>query len=283
MSAVATQPSIDDRDWSKLTFGERLRQLEVEGYVVLPDLLSPEQLEKLREETAKLKTVPRDYSDKQQGCGDIQFAGGAITELNGHPPTIAFLEQVFGDEPVVMSYGYGRSDPGHPGISLHTDGQPYGSKIFGFNHSCPVLIRVLYYLDDLTPDVSPFRVVPRSHLSLHAEADPYQRYESHPEEVIVTLKAGSAVLINYKVFHGNFPNTGNRSRRLMAIAYRPAWAGPTGDVETWDPEDVAKVPPAIRRFFKDRNERNVDINVGNKPPGMKSEAPGISPSRWSLP
>ena len=88
--------------------------------------------------------------------------------------------------------------------------------------------------------------------------------------------------VGYKVFHGNFPNTGNRSRRLMAIAYRPAWAGPTGEVETWDPEEVAKVPPAIRRFFRDRNERNVEINVSNKPPGMKSEAPGINPSRWSL-
>ena len=258
--------------------------MEVEGYVVLPDLLSSEQLEQLREETAKLKTVPRDYSDKIQGASDIQFAGRAITQLIGHPPTIAFLEKVFGDEPVVMSYGYDRSDPGHPGISLHTDGQPYGSKIFGgYNHSCPVMIRVLYYLDDLTSDVSPFRVVPRSHLSLHAEGNPYKRYERHPEEVIVTLKAGSAVLINYKVFHGNFPNTGNRSRRLMAIAYRPAWAGPTGEVETWNPEEVAKLPPAIQRFFKDRNERHVDINVGSKPPGMKSEAPGINPSRWSLP
>ena len=125
-----------------------------------------------------------------------------------------------------MSYGYARSEPGHPGISLHTDGQPYGSAIFGYEGSVPAMVRVLYYLDDLTTEVSPFRVVPRSHLSLHADGNPYKRYESHPEEVMVPAKAGSAVLINHKVFHGNFPNIGDRARRMLAIAYRPAWAGP---------------------------------------------------------
>jgi hypothetical protein len=79
-----------------------------------------------------------------------------------------FLRALFGDEIVFMTYGYARSEPGHPGISLHTDGQPYGSRIFGYEGSCPCHVRVLYYLDDLTTEVSPFRVVPRSHLSMHA-------------------------------------------------------------------------------------------------------------------
>ena len=35
-----SSPRIDDRDWSKLMLGERIRMLEVDGYVVLPGLLS---------------------------------------------------------------------------------------------------------------------------------------------------------------------------------------------------------------------------------------------------
>ena len=31
---------IDDRDWSKLSFGQHVYQIEVEGYTVLPSLLS---------------------------------------------------------------------------------------------------------------------------------------------------------------------------------------------------------------------------------------------------
>ncbi|MAG37539.1 MAG: hypothetical protein CL878_14985 [Dehalococcoidia bacterium] len=275
-----SSPRIDDRDWSKLTFGERVRQIEVEGYLVLPDLLSADHIARLKSETAPLDTIHTDYSERQRIRGNMSFAGGAITELIGHPPTIAFLRELFGDELIVMSYAYARSEPGHPGISLHTDGQPYGSEIFGYEGSVPVMVRVLYYLDDLTPDISPFRAVPYSHLSLHADGNPYTRYESHPEEVMVPVVAGGAVLINHKLFHGNFPNTGGRPRELLAIAYRPAWAGPVKDVEPWDPADVATLPESVQPFFGDKNERRWDFHGGNKPPDMRSEAPGINASRW---
>jgi len=271
---------IDDRDWSALTLGERIRQIEVEGYFVLPNLLSAEQVAALKRETEKLQTTTVDYSVHQRGCPNIQFRGGKITELIAHPSTLAFLRQLLGDEIILMSYGYTRSEPGHPGIGLHTDGQPYGSQIFGYEGSGPQMVRVLYYLDDLTEDVSPFRVVPRSHLSMHPDANPYLRYESHPEEVMVCARAGSAVFINHRVFHGNYPNTGDRAREMLAIAYRPAWAGPIKKVESWDTEEVAKLPEDVRPFFGDRNRRDWDFHGGNKPPNMRSEAPGISPTRW---
>ncbi|MFN8488159.1 MAG: phytanoyl-CoA dioxygenase family protein [Caldilineaceae bacterium] len=281
MSITQKQTRIDDRDWAKLTLGERIYQLEVEGYLVLPDLLTPDHIAQLKVETAQLNTFAVDYSVHQQVKPQIQFTGGPITDLIAHPPTLAFLRELFGDEIVFMSYAYARSEPGHPGISLHTDGQPYGSQIFGYEGSCPWLVRVLYYLDDLTPEISPFRVVPRSHLSFHADANPYKRYAAHPEEVMVTAKAGSAVLINHKVFHGNFPNIGDRPREMLAIAYRPAWAGPTvQQVAAWDPADLARLPDTVRPLFADRNMRQWDFGGGNKPANMKSDAPGISPSRW---
>ena len=273
-------PRIDDRDWSALTLGERIRQIEVEGYLLLPDLLPPEHVARLKAETAKLETRSVDYSVHQRGCPNIQSRGGEITELIVHPPTLSFLRELFGDEIIVMSYGYARSEPGHPGISLHTDGQPYGSEIFGYGGSVPVMVRVLYYLDDLTPEVSPFRVVPRSHLSMHTDANPYKRFESHPEEVMVPAKAGSAVLINHKVFHGNFPNIGDYPREMLAIAYRPAWAGPQDKVPTWEDADLAKLPDAFRPLFADPNTRHWNHDGGNKPPDMKKEAPGMNPSRW---
>lgn len=274
---------IDDRDWSKLSFGQHVYQLEVEGYTVVPNLLTAEHLDRLRAQTTGLETFGLDYSDKQQVGPKVQFAGGAVTDLIAHPPMIRFLERLFGDEIIFMSYDYARSEPGHPGISIHTDGQPYGSKIFGYEGSCPCMVRTLYYLQDLTEEVSPFRVVPRSHLAMHAHGNPYVRYESHPEEVMVTAAAGSAVLLNHRVFHGNFPNVGDYARELLAIAYRPAWAGPVEEeVEQWSAEDVAKLPPEVKTFFIDRNTRQWDYGGGNKPANMASEAPGINPSRWEL-
>jgi ectoine hydroxylase-related dioxygenase (phytanoyl-CoA dioxygenase family) len=191
MTQLST-PHVDERDWSALSLGERIRQLEVEGYLVIPDLLDAQQRARLKAETRTLPTRAVDYSVHQQVYSNPQFRGTAIAELAAHPPMLAFLHELFGPDVVLMSYAFARSEPGHPGISLHADGQPYGSDIFGFEGSCPWLVRVLYYLDDLTRDVSPFRVVPRSHLSMHADGNPYQRFESHPEEVMVPVRAGGA-------------------------------------------------------------------------------------------
>ena len=139
---------------------------------------------------------------------------------------------------------------------------------------------MLYYLDDQTPECSPFKVIPRSHLSLHRDGNPYSRYLSHPDEMMVCCRAGSAAIINQKVFHGNFPNHGDRSRRMLAIAYRPAWAGPIDNVPDRDPENVARLPEHIRPFFRSLNTRTIDFDLPNRPDGMAREAPGISPGRW---
>src|SRR5262245_55286484 len=105
-SNLATQPRIDDRDWSSLTIGEQLRMLELEGYLVLPNLLSAEQIAALKEWTAQLPTVPASYSEHQRGHTNPHRQGGALAELPGNPRTVAFLREVFGDELIVMSYVY---------------------------------------------------------------------------------------------------------------------------------------------------------------------------------
>ena len=97
---------------------------------------------------------------------------------------------------------------------------------------------------------------------------------------MVPVKAGSAVLINHRVFHGNFPNTGDYAREMLAIAYRPAWAGPIQDVPAWDVGKLDQLPDTIRPFFADPNTRHWDFGGGNKPENMARTAPGMNPSRW---
>ncbi len=278
--AGARRPDVDD--WSALTTGERVRYLELEGYLVLPDLLTPEQIDAIGAEAAGLPLIETDYSPHKKAADDLLGHELPQTmETIALPPTIAFLERLFGDEVLFTSIAYQLCEPGHPGIAIHTDAQPYGSRIFGSLASSPVLMRVLYYLDDLTPECSPFKVVPRSHLSVHFDANPYNRFLRHEEEVMVTCRAGSAVVINQKVFHGNFPNFSDRDRRMLAIAYRPAWAGPVAEVDPWDESQLAPVPPAARRFFQDPNTRRIDYDVPNRPDDLDRSSAGIAPSRWS--
>ena len=79
---------------------------------------------------------------------------------------------------------------------------------------------------------------------MHPDANPYKRYPSHPDEVVITAPAGTAVVINLALFHANGPNTGARAREMIALSYRPAWCGPTvQDVEPWPDEVLASLPP----------------------------------------
>ena len=280
--AESTSFRVDDRDWLNLTLGQKIQQIEVEGYLVIPDILRPEQVQRLRDLTDQLETTASDYSEKQRSRGEIHFDHADFAELIEHAPTLAFLTELCGPDIIFLQSVYALSLPGHPGVSLHTDGQPYGSAIFGYLGSCPVQVRVLYYLDDLTADVSPFCVVPRSHLSMHSDANPYTRYDGHREQTVVTARAGSAVFLNHRCFHGNMPNKSDRPRRMITYLYRPSWAGPTDEkIPQWDEQRMNSVPDRLRKWFVDRNVRHgFDFHHKSKPEDMRSDPQGISPSRW---
>ncbi len=276
--STANRPNVN---WSELSTPQRIRFIELEGYLVVPNLLSQASIEEMRIELGRLPTTAVDYSENQRGFSNVQWTDSPrCIQTIAHPVMLAMLSQLFGDELICTSCAFAVSRPGHPGIAIHTDAQPYGSKIFGLQASSPCLVRVLYYLDELTPLRSPFKVIPRSHLSMHRDANPYQRYLSHPDELMVTCQAGSAVIINQRVFHANYPNYSDSDRRMLAIAYRPAWAGPIGDVPDYDPAQVAQLPPNVRPLFRSLNTRNINYDLPNRPNDLKSNALGISPSRW---
>ena len=99
---------------------------------------------------------------------------------------------------------------------------------------------------------------------------------------MVTMPAGSALFLNAKIFHGTMPNLGGHDRRLLAIGYRPAWAGPIAQMPEWKPAEVAQLPEAVQTLFHDPNIRTgSDFETPNKPPGMRREAAGLSPERWA--
>jgi hypothetical protein len=269
-----------DTDWSSLSTEQRVRSIELDGYVVFPGLLSADQMQEIRSELIRLPTTGREYSEHQRSFSNVQWTDSPATiDVIALPAMVEFLEMLFGDELICTSCAYAVSQPGHPGIAIHTDAQPYGSRIFGLGASSPCLVRVLYYLDDLTPEHSPFKVIPGSHLSLHSDGNPYCRYLSHDDEVMVTCQAGSAVIINQKVFHANYPNYSDSDRRLLAIAYRPTWAGPIGEVPDYDSDQVATLPANVRPFFRSLNTRRIDYDLPNRPDEMARHAPGISPQR----
>lgn len=273
--------NIDRTDFRGMSRAEQIRHFEVEGYVVFPSILSADTIAGLKAELAAAEMGHTSYSTAQtRSVTQPQWLSPAVAELIGYPPTIAFLTQLMGADIVFTRGFFQRTRPGSPGISMHTDGQPHGSNLFGYEGSCPRLLRVLYYLDELTASRAPFRLIPRSHLSFHAEASPYVRYKSHPEEITLLVPAGSAVVIPSLLMHGSHPNKDSVPRELVQLGYRPAWAGPIQPVEEWDAALVAAAPDVAKPFLRSLNTSGQAWEQQHKPEGMKTDAPGINPSRW---
>ena len=273
--------TVDTTDFGSFALADQIRHLEMEGFVVLPDMLDADHIARLKAELADMPMKSKPYSEYlTTGQGEPQFFSRAVAELIGHPPMVAFLKALMGPDIVFTRGFFQRTNPGSPGISLHTDGQPFGSSIFDYEGSSPRLLRVLYYLDDLIPERAPFRLIPRSHLSFHAQANPYVRYKSHPEEITLCARAGSAVLIPIDLFHATHPNTDRKPRELIQFGYRPAWAGPIQPMEEWDAEWVASAPEQAKPFLQSLNTTGNVWQLEHKPKGMQTEAPGINPSRW---
>jgi hypothetical protein len=273
--------NIDETDFSSMSRGEQIRHLEVEGYLVMPSIITPDIVASIKAEMADAEMEHTDYSTQQtRAVVQPQWTSQAVAELIAYPPMIDFLSDLMGPDIVFNRGFFQRSLSGCPGISMHTDGQPHGSTLFGYEGSCPRLVRVLYYLDDLSEARAPFRLIPRSHISFHAEASPYVRYTSHPEEITLVVPTGSAVLIPSLLFHGSHPNLDSRPRELLQMGYRPAWAGPIQPIEDWDPELVAAAPDVSKPYLQSLNTTGEQFEQQHKPAGMRSEAPGINPSRW---
>jgi hypothetical protein len=272
---------IDPTDFTTQSRAEQIRHLEVEGYVVFPKILPADLIARLKSELADIEMGHTSYSENQtRSVVQPQWHSGVAAELIGYPPMIDFLTALMGEEIVFTRGFFQRTLPGCPGISMHTDGQPHGSDLFGYEGSCPRLVRVLYYLDDLTPERAPFRLLPRSHLSFHAEASPYVRYKHHPEEITLVAPAGTAVAVPSLLLHGSHSNKDSQPRELIQLGYRPAWAGPIQPVDEWDPKLVAAAPNLAKPFLKSLNTTGFSWEQPHKPTGMRTEAPGINPSRW---
>jgi Phytanoyl-CoA dioxygenase (PhyH) len=280
---AAIRSLLDDGEpgWAAMSARERVMCLELLGYTVLPAAAETAELERCGAELARLPLDTASYSPHQRYAHNVQWRVSAnVQRLIALPAVLDFLSALFGDELVCTGCTYAITEPGYPGMAVHTDSQPYGSKIFGMQASAPRLVRVLLYLDQTTNERAPLMVVPCSHVSMHVHAQPYRRYRRHPDLRPVVCPAGSAVVIDQRVFHCVGPNVSDRARRVFAVGYRPAWAGPIAEVPELDPGDLERLAPEVRALFRSPNFRSIDFDAPNRPSDMPDDAFGLGLERW---
>lgn len=196
------------------------------GYLVIDNALTPEQVETLRgafSSVFDLANVGVEALRQQLLDVDRRFHF-----LLDNEPVIRRIEAILGTCIQLHSACAQIARPGAPDQKWHRDGPwpmdpegtPYGSL--------PGQINCGYYLDPLTEQTGPIRVLPGSHRMNRAAPD---GHPALPNEVAVYASPGQAVLFDGWLWHRRGSNTSTFDRRVCLMCYQNAWMKPR---ETFD-------------------------------------------------
>jgi hypothetical protein len=176
------------------------------GYVVARGILAPVAVDELR--AAFPPATPRSTLHVQ--VGEETPARERWLSLGEHPAVVALLRELLVDYEVWL---HGREPGKGAGAQgLHADRPPgRGYDVDG--------ITVLWMLDDFLSDNGATRVVPRSHRGAAAVprslAQPGVR---HPDEIVVTGRAGDALIFDAHLWHSGRENVTGQRRRIVQMS-----------------------------------------------------------------
>jgi hypothetical protein len=144
----------------------------------------------------------------------------AFIDLVEHPPILERHRAIFGDQTQLLQYDFLRQGPRNesfPERGWHRD--------FTFPGDTPVSINTILYLDDMTEEVGPTRVVPGSHRGT-AWPPEEKRNQPLPGEIAVYARAGDAAFINSAIWHTGGRNKSEGLRRGIYLYYGYWWLKP---------------------------------------------------------
>jgi ectoine hydroxylase-related dioxygenase (phytanoyl-CoA dioxygenase family) len=197
---------------------EQISNLDRDGFLVLPNLIPATQLEVLRQRIEEL------FEQEGESAGsEFKHEAGARRLANcvdkGEifqwaiqiPEVLAATEHILGSRYKLSSLNVRSTNPhSEADQPLHVDMNAI-SDDEGF-----WVANTIFMLDDFTPDNGATRIVPGSHLwrqrPQEVLADPFA---PHPQQILLTGPAGSAVVCNAHTWHGGTANKTAKPRRAM--------------------------------------------------------------------
>ncbi|MFI9508989.1 phytanoyl-CoA dioxygenase family protein [Nocardia sp. NPDC052566] len=208
-SGAGIDPAVADAD---------LAAVQRDGYVILPDLLTPDELDAIREAVAPLldrhgrnhfegHTTQRVYSvlNKTRTCDQIA----------DHPRVLALLDRLFLPNYLLSMLQVINILPGEQAQMLHTDDGfyplPRPRKALG--------AATIWAVDDFTADNGATDILPRSHLW-------GDRMPTGAEREPVLMRAGSCVFFLGTLWHGGGENRSAAPRLAVTAQYCEPWLRP---------------------------------------------------------
>jgi ectoine hydroxylase-related dioxygenase (phytanoyl-CoA dioxygenase family) len=196
-------------------------QLDEAGFVVLEGLMSAELLDALRARVAELYALEGDRAGEEfkqePGClrlANLVDKGAVFERVIARPEILACVGHVLGPRFKLSSLNARTALPGCDSQPLHADmGAIRDEQGYWVCNS-------VWMLDDFTPDNGPLRVVPGSHRWGRLPQDTMADLRApHPDEVQVTGRAGTVVVMNAHLWHGGHAHRASTPRTAIHAFY----------------------------------------------------------------
>ena len=210
--------------------------LDHRGFVVLPGMLSEEQMRALADayDAAAAASCPDDVhvGTTTTRVTDFVNRGAEFDGIYVFPELISACRHVI-DGPFKLSSFHARTlGPRKPAQDLHVD-------VARESADWP-LVGFIVMIDAFRPENGATRFVPGSHRWEDTpERTMVERRADYPGQVLACGAAGSLVIFNGSTWHGHTSNTSDQPRRSLQGAFIPR-AGRAGT------DFAARMPPATR-------------------------------------
>jgi hypothetical protein len=268
-----------------MTTDDELRALRADGHVVVSDLLSAGEVAACRRELRdhfptcdELLADPGRFA-KLRKAAFFPYAGPTLNRASTHPALIDLVERVLGTDDVrigdaVLQATYGTLAGGGRDQALHNDAWEGSSLIYPAESGLYQRVFATIYLTDVTEDLAPTYVVPRSvteDLPLITE-DGLASYprDAYPwlyeAERPVVARAGSALITMGRTINRTSTVRAPRGHRFALFTNYHAAAATWQRSRTFVSIPGAPEGPAARRFMADSTPKQRQL-FGFPPPG----------------
>lgn len=220
---------------SCLTQAER-RQVNEQGYLVVPDALDPRMRDHLISAVDRVDARERTANfgrERLLSFANILPEDDAFVELTDWPRIFPKVWGVLGWNIYVYHTHLDvtprlTAPPAKP-VAWHQDSMRVNEEIEG--HPRPRLsLKVGYYLTDVSgPDWGNTLLVPGSHLRDELDC-PNDGVASPPGAVPLRVPAGAALILDRRLWHSRSPNFGTHTRKVIWIGYAYRWLRPKDEM-----------------------------------------------------
>jgi hypothetical protein len=221
-------------------------KLVSDGFAAINGFLDRIEVEQVKTLVDRLMSQPLD-------CVCVR-PHNTLVPLSWHDPIVQFIllsqhkmhvlrHASAGDDLRWISGYVSRKEPLSPPLWWHQDWWCWDHPVSYLRE--PVQIALLCYLTDTTVRNGALRVLPGSHCksaaihsilpvahSQSAESlpDDHPAMSDIPQQVTLELKAGDAVVLDYRLLHGSHGNSTAKTRDAILLSFTPSWAHLPGEI-----------------------------------------------------